>query len=176
MHGGSLVAASDGANRGATFTVTLPVEFEQGASQEELHMSLAGFGIKPGVSGKTVLVIDDDADTLEAFALLFTEGGARVRTARSAAQARDVLAQGQVDAIFSDIGMPGEDGYQLMKSLRAAGNRTPAVAVSAFVQDEDRRCARAAGFNEHLAKPVDPALLLIAFARVTSADKPQSEH
>ncbi len=169
MHGGSLVAASEGEDRGATFTLTLPVEPQQAATEKENAATLPHAVAKCDVSGKTVLVIDDDGDTLEAFALVFAQSGVQVRTALSAAQARAVLANDQVDAIFSDISMPGEDGYQLISSVRSGGDNTPAVAVSAFVRDEDRQRARDAGFDEHLAKPVDPALLIMTLGRMTRA-------
>lgn len=166
MHEGSLTASSDGPGKGSTFTVTLPRsvthvldEHEGASNQAEEHASA-------DVAGLTVLLVDDDKDTLDAFALVFAEAQVVVHAALSPARAREILAQHTVDAIFSDISMPGEDGYQFVSSLRARAIETPAIAITAFVREEDRRRARTAGFNDHLGKPVEPAKLVATLAQV----------
>lgn len=174
MHNGSLAAWSEGSGRGATFKLTLPIAREA-TSAEKLSGVLERIIGESDVSGKTVLIVDDDADTLEAISLVFAEQGVIVRTALSASEARAVLATHQVGAIFSDISMPGEDGYQFISSLRANGNSVRAAAVTAFAREEDSQRAFAAGFDEHLGKPVDLARLVWTFARMTKAQETRPE-
>jgi signal transduction histidine kinase len=166
MHNGSVTAFSDGVGRGATFTVRLPLQTGRLATASApASSSHDGSEVRPPVAGMSVLVVDDDEDTRDAFAMLFEHEQVVAYRANSAAEARQILSERAVDVIFSDISMPGEDGHQFMVGLRASGNRTPAIAVTAFVRDEDGERARAAGFDEHVGKPVAPQRLVELLAK-----------
>nr|WKF60802.1 Autoinducer 2 sensor kinase/phosphatase LuxQ [Paraburkholderia busanensis] len=159
MHGGTLVATSEGLGKGSTFTLTLPSV--RAAPQTVADTSFNGPADDVcSVAGMTVLLVDDDVDALEAFAMILEDEQVATHRATSAAEARNILVRHAVDVIVSDISMPGEDGYQFVAALRAAGNRIPAVALTAFTQEEDRRKALHAGFIEHIGKPVSPQTLI----------------
>ncbi|WP_175946719.1 ATP-binding protein [Caballeronia sp. BCC1704] len=157
MHGGDITAQSDGPGQGTTVTVILPTvgvrQSEKSSSQGDL---LSGTTLK----GKTVLLVEDDADTLEALALTFQLENAQVHTAASVPEARRAILHSPPDVIVSDLTMPGEDGYDFIKSLRRDGISIPAIALSGQVRAEDRKAAIDAGFDDHLSKPIDPAKLL----------------
>lgn len=159
MHGGDITARSDGPGQGTTVTVILPTvgkrQPETSSSQDDL---LRGTTIK----AKTVLVLEDDADTLEALAITFRLENAQVRTAASVPEARRAILQSPPDVIISDLTMPGEDGYDFIRSLRQDSISIPAIALSGHVRDEDRQAAIEAGFDDYLSKPIDPAKLLEA--------------
>ncbi len=160
LHGGTISAESHGAGRGATLTVWLPgdaaiVPAGAGARDEGETTSLAGW---------TALVVDDEPDTRELVAAMLERAGATVTCAPGAAPALFALGAGAADVLVSDLGMPGETGYDLVRKLRAlpAGARTAAVALTAFARVEDRERALEAGFDAHLPKPVDAADLVRA--------------
>jgi PAS domain S-box-containing protein len=183
-HGGSVHAYSAGTDAGATFTVDLPPL--PGAAN-----ATAGSGvlksderagdarpadsggddegdIAPPLVGLRVLLVDDDEDTLEMLAAFLGRSGAEVSKAASAAAALKELSGREFDVIVSDIGMPVVDGYELMRRVRvsgeARGGRTPAIALTAYAGDGDRAQALRAGFQRHLAKPVEPRELLEVIA------------
>ena len=120
--------------------------------------------VRESLSGLRVLVVDDEADAREVMRFMLERGGAQVRIADSAAEALDAIREERPDLLISDIGMPGEDGYVLVRRLRAMeeglGRRLPAIALTAYASEEDTRRALAAGFDAHLSKPVDPARLI----------------
>jgi CheY-like chemotaxis protein len=121
------------------------------------------------LEGLRVLAVDDDPDTLDVVAELLTLRGAFVVPAPSAAAALEALERFHPDVLVSDIGMPERDGYDLIRDIRGLGcssEELPAVAVTAFTSPEDRRRALAAGFQVHLAKPVDPGELTAVVARL----------
>jgi CheY-like chemotaxis protein len=123
----------------------------------------------PSLKGLRVLAVDDDPDTLDVVAELLTLRGAFVVPAPSAAAALEALRRFEPDVLVSDIGMPERDGYDLIRDIRGLGRSSeelPAVAVTAFTSPEDRRRALAAGFQVHLAKPVDPGELTAVVARL----------
>jgi signal transduction histidine kinase/ActR/RegA family two-component response regulator len=159
LHGGTVDVASDGLGLGATFTVTLPVRdvpaVRAGTSEPARVASLAG---------ASVLVVDDDPDTLELVQSALRIAGAHPLPAASVAEALHVVADGHVvDAIISDIAMPGQDGYTLMALLKdRLGPAMPraSVALTAYAGTADRKRALDAGFGEHLAKPVNPTVLV----------------
>jgi signal transduction histidine kinase/ActR/RegA family two-component response regulator len=158
MHGGTVAVASDGPGLGATFTVTLPVRSARAAAASPRPARIAS------LSGASVLVVDDDPDTLELLASTLKMAGARPLAASSVAEAMHVAADaGTIDAIVSDIAMPGQDGYTLITLLQdRMGESMPAatVALTAYAGAADRKRALDAGFREHLAKPVNPNVLL----------------
>ncbi|HEX8561068.1 MAG TPA: response regulator [Pyrinomonadaceae bacterium] len=171
LHGGSIRADSPGEGRGASFSVSLPLmnapaggdgaEAARGAGAA----SPAGRG---GLEGLRVLVVDDETDTRELVAFALTASGAEVRTAARAAEALDALGAWAPDVLVSDIGMPDLDGYDFIREVRRrevdSGGLLPAVALTAYAGVEDRRRAAAAGFQTHLAKPLDPGELVSVVA------------
>jgi signal transduction histidine kinase len=149
LHHGALTANSAGIGHGATFTLTLPCA----ARQRLTATRHAGRG--PSLADVRVLVIDDDWRVREALALLLDRAGAIVETADSAAAARVMISKRAPQIVVSDIAMPGEDGYLFLQQLRATGCGVPAIALSAHATRTDIERARVAGYDLHLAKPVD---------------------
>jgi signal transduction histidine kinase/CheY-like chemotaxis protein len=172
-HGGSVKVESAGEGRGSTFVVRLPVVAVCAtASEAEAARTAAPRAgadeVVASLDGLAVLVVDDD-DESRAIVTEYLEGRqAVVMTASSAAQALDVLERRHVDVLLADIAMPGEDGYSLIKRVRAsaaAGTASiPAAALTSFARQEDRQQALQAGFHLHLAKPIDPRHLIEAVA------------
>ncbi|HEX3775145.1 MAG TPA: PAS domain S-box protein [Polyangiaceae bacterium] len=166
LHGGTIVAESDGEGCGAKFVVTLPI-----ASVSSPRWALAGTESKRGSSerpehlrGLRVLVIDDEMDTRNLVGAILEECGCRVALAASVSEAMDALTEELPDLVISDVGMPGEDGYDFIRKLRALprdrGGDLPAAALTAYASAEDRGRLLNAGYSIHVAKPVDPAELL----------------
>jgi signal transduction histidine kinase len=177
LHGGTVRAESAGEGAGATFTVTLPVTAAPTPSTAPAnHAANDGpAGAAPNhcgvadIRGLKVLVVDDDADAREVLREMLSRVGVDVETAASAAEALALLESRRPHVLLSDIAMPEEDGYSLVRRLRRlapeSGGRVPAVALSAYARDEDRRQSLAAGFQAHLAKPVEPHELVSTLAR-----------
>jgi PAS domain S-box-containing protein len=164
MHGGHVRAESEGAGRGATFTLELPVREVQVGMEEEVLAYQAGgdtaeFDSPASLTGISILVVDDEADARALLRKILEQCGARVTTASSTVEALAALEHARPDVLVSDIGMPNEDGYDLIRKVRALekerGDRLPAVALTAYVGEDDRRRALSAGFHAHLAKPVE---------------------
>ncbi len=173
LHGGTVMVESAGVGRGAAFTVELPV-VEAPMRSADLdapeHVAEAWEDEEIPLRDLRVLVVDDDTDTLEVVRLVLQQKGAHVLVASSVAEALDALRAGPVDVLISDLGMPGDDGYDLIRQVRATeretrGQRMPAVALTAYASDEDRARVLAAGFETHVAKPVDPRELVDVTAR-----------
>lgn len=152
LHHGTLTARSLGPDRGTTFTLTLP------CTQRPVLVPAVATG--QALERIRVLVVDDDPRVRNALAVLLDRAGAVVDTADSAANARVRIAHGAPHALVCDLAMPDEDGYSLLRELRAAGNTIPAIALTAHTTLADVQRARAAGFEVHLAKPVDFAKLV----------------
>ena len=168
LQGGTITALSEGEGRGATFTVYLPLE-RRAAPAREIATALDGEAAS--LHGADLLLVEDETAAREATHFLLEQRGAIVRSVDSAAQARAALATRRPDAIVADIGMPHEDGYAFLETLRRSEREqglppVPAVAVTAFARPEDRQRALAAGFNEHLSKPVDLERLVAVLARL----------
>jgi signal transduction histidine kinase/ActR/RegA family two-component response regulator len=161
VHGGAVTAASEGRDRGATFTVTLPVRSLSSLSPAPPPMP-ADLIERDLLRGASIVVVDDDRDTRELLQSVLTTAGADVRAAGSADEALALLRHVLPDAVVSDIGMPGRDGYSLMHELRTTPGLMPlvAVALSAYAGPRDREQSVVAGFQEHLAKPIDPVILV----------------
>jgi signal transduction histidine kinase len=171
LHGGTVQVASDGEGRGATFTVRLPVPATlQGhrAGGPDSHPASPVVDPLRPLSGLHVLAVDDDADARELLRVAFQQAGARVTVADSARAALAALEAVAPSVLVSDIGMPDQNGYELLEQVRAAehGSRLPAVALTAYARVEDRDRAIRAGFQLHIAKPIDPAMLVRAVALV----------
>jgi signal transduction histidine kinase/ActR/RegA family two-component response regulator len=182
MHGGSIVASSEGLGHGATFTVILPVSLARrvtfaGAEHRE-HPTIADSAADGAVrlDGIRVLAVDDQADAAAAIRALLLSRGADVRTAESVREAFAVLEEWRPAIIVSDIGMPNEDGYFLIRKLRERpanqGGETPAIALTAYGRVQDTVRLLEAGFQMHVTKPVEPAEL---FAAIWSVSKTSSE-
>ncbi len=174
LHGGSIRAASEGEGSGATFTVCLPLNACPGQPRAENLAGPEAAAKCPhstdlsALEGVRVLVIDDEPDSRRVVARLLTRAGVEVREAASAAEGIRSLANWDADLLISDIAMPGEDGYSLLRRLRVSAEERlrhlPAIALTAFVRPEDAQAAIQAGFTMHLAKPVDPVALLSSVA------------
>jgi len=171
--GGTIRADSEGIGRGATFTLTLPAVVEPSAAR---HMTTSvqtdlppeSKDPMPALDGVCVLLVDDEPDAREVMASALESCGATVISASSARDALETLARTDVDLLLCDIAMPGEDGYQLIRDIRAMSSTRlatlPAAAVTAHARDDEREHALAAGFHMHLTKPIHPAALARAVA------------
>jgi len=162
LHDGILEARSEGLGRGAVFTVKLPAA--RLVTAAHLPAMPRGTTLRNRLlTGITVLVVDDEPDTRDVLACTLEDAGATTTTAANVRDALDLLARQQVDVLLSDIGMPEEDGYSLIAKLgsdRAANRPRTVIAVTAFADERDRRRVLAAGFDHHVAKPVDFDALL----------------
>jgi PAS domain S-box-containing protein len=168
LHGGSAFAYSLGRGKGATFTVKLPMPIVQvrPATVERPHPPTAPTVSSLGgarLDGLRVLLVDDDLDSLDLAGAILSSAGAVVKTCLSSPEALELIPQWRPDVLVSDIEMPGEDGYALIRRVRAldrsSGGGIPAVALTAYGRMEDRLRAIAAGYSMHVPKPVDPAEL-----------------
>lgn len=165
LHGGTVSAHSEGIGRGARFVVQLPLSSAAAAAADPgAAHGHAGERDQPSPLVATgVLVVDDDADSRTLVAAILERHGIEVRTAGSAAEALRALDEWTPHVIVSDIGMPGTDGYELLRRIRASGGRSrqiPAIALTAYAGADDRIKALAAGYQLHLAKPVEPVQLV----------------
>jgi len=174
LHGGSVHAESAGQGKGATFTVRLPLRVApQPASSPGAPPPAPE---TPRLAGLRVLVVDDERDTCEVLEAVLRRGGAEVRACQSAAAALAALEGWWPDVLVCDIGMPGEDGYALMRKIRTRG--TPpgrplaAVALTAYARFEDRQQALAAGFQRHVPKPFDTEELVTTVASLGRGTAP----
>jgi PAS domain S-box-containing protein len=168
LHGGTITAASEGPGTGSTFCVVLPIMLAATSSMVEeparVPVSIETPQDPPDLSGISVLAVDDDADALNMVRDMLEAHGATVSTAASAESAMDALASGRPDVVVADLGMPHVDGFALIARIRQsedpAVGRVPAAALSAYARSEDRTRALRAGFDMHLAKPINPAELV----------------
>jgi signal transduction histidine kinase/ActR/RegA family two-component response regulator len=171
LHGGRVRAASDGPGRGATFVVELPIgQRERSGQAREARPAApderrpATATLEPDLARLRILFVDDEADARALVRQILEERDAEVLTAASATEALALLAVQRVDVLVSDIGMPGTDGIELMRILRAwpaaGGGSTPAAAFTAYVRAEDRTAAMSAGYQAYLTKPLDPIELV----------------
>jgi signal transduction histidine kinase/CheY-like chemotaxis protein len=167
-HGGQIRAESAGKGTGATFTVEIPLS----ASDELPSLSDSQTMRAIDFSQVVALVVEDDDDARELTRRILTDVGARVIEADSAEAAVKAIASGGANILISDIGMAHQDGYQLLGRLRAMGygpDKLPAIALTAFARIEDRNAALAAGFQDHMVKPFDPAALIRRVASLRGA-------
>ncbi|AFZ33180.1 PAS/PAC sensor hybrid histidine kinase [Gloeocapsa sp. PCC 7428] len=161
LHGGSVKAESLGEGQGATFTVQLPLlQTAQEVNESDAIRSSCILQLQ----GVRVLVVDDEVDMQELVLAILEQYGAEVCVAASAAEALLLLNSFQPDILISDIGMPDVDGYMLMRQIRQR-SRVPAIALTAYAGEYDQQQALAAGFQNHLAKPVEPEKLVQAIAQ-----------
>ena len=178
-HGGTVDAASAGPGRGATFVVRLPARAASEAvkaSRPVRKPAAFGSGGLGTLAGVNVLVVDDELDARELVAEAFSSAGAVVYLAASARDALGMLAAARPDVLVSDIGMPHEDGYELMRQVRLLpaeqGGQIPALALTAYARVTDAESAFDAGYQRHVAKPVDPLLLVQLVAGLAGRSTP----
>jgi PAS domain S-box-containing protein len=180
LHGGSVRAESGGEGQGSTFCIDLPVMVVHGppAAEPPPRSAAPATALGPGASidrldyppldGITVLAVDDEADARELLRRVLEQCGARVILAASAREGLEAVRRERPDMIISDIGMPGVDGYTFIRDVRRLkpdeGGRTPAAALTAFARAEDRTRALRAGYQTHVAKPVEPMELTAVVA------------
>jgi len=166
-HGGAVHAESAGSGQGATFTATLPLTDEHPAGEAPAARALAS-GQLPALNGVRALVVDDEADARELMRAVLVQCGAEVTVAATARAALEALEQALFDVLVSDIAMPEDDGYDLIRNVRALdagrGGRIPALALTAYARAEDRAAALAAGYQQHAVKPIEPVELAAAVA------------
>jgi CheY-like chemotaxis protein len=162
MHGGTVSASSAGAGQGSTFTIRLPRVAQAGATATDLSM--------PAITRRRALVVDDNRDAAESLAMLLSLDGHDVQAVFTPEQALERVATFQPEVMLLDIGLPGMDGYEVARRVRAlpGGRQIRLIALTGYGQTEDRRRALAAGFNDHLVKPVEPARLAQSLARQES--------
>jgi CheY-like chemotaxis protein len=173
IHGGTVKAESAGQGKGATFTIRLPghpqrriaasrteVESQQKISTAETEL----------LAGVRILVVDDEPDSREVVAAVLTEYGAKTSISASGDDALVKVESFKPDVIVADIGMPGEDGYSMMRKIRNSpvdqARLTPAIALTAFAGDGNRQRAIDAGYQKHISKPAEPEELALAVARL----------
>jgi CheY-like chemotaxis protein len=175
LHGGTIQAESPGPGQGATFVVTLPAAAPGEVAREEEMSSRAALEDAARLEGARVLLVEDDTDTRNMLALTLRRCGAEVVAASSAGEALEAIERLLPDVLVSDISMPGEDGYELIRKVRALeeerGRHLPALALTAYAGEEDRRRALSAGFQMHLAKPVEPAELSEVIKKLLGKEK-----
>ncbi len=178
LHGGSVQAQSPGEGLGATFRVQLPIIIAHGSGRFDMDADEVnsprvgyqqGFDTLPSLEGLNILVVDDEADARDLMTVILEERKAQVTTVASPVEAYETLEWLRPDVIISDIGMPGEDGYSFIRNVRVKEARErqgwrPAIALTAHARVEDRLRALSAGYQAHVAKPVEPAELVAVIA------------
>jgi CheY-like chemotaxis protein len=174
LHGGSVEAASPGADQGSTFTVVLPVVplYRVDSAGGRVHPTtrelLPSIEYADRLDGLRILVVDDEQDTRELLKTSLSQCGAQVTVAGSTAEAFEAIRASIPDVLISDIGMPDEDGYDLIRRLRSlpleSGGKLPAIALTAYARVEDRLQALRAGYQMHVPKPVEFAELVAVVA------------
>jgi signal transduction histidine kinase/ActR/RegA family two-component response regulator len=177
LHGGTVVAQSAGEGKGATFVVKLPLAIAElrPGPVPRIHPTAPSMDSFPGgarLDDLRILVVDDDPDALDLATAILGGAGAVVRRCVTVAEALDTVRAWKPDVLVSDIEMPGEDGYSLIRRVRALdadqGGRTPAVALTAYGRTQDRMLSLNAGYNMHVPKPVDPGELTTIVASLAA--------
>jgi signal transduction histidine kinase/CheY-like chemotaxis protein len=178
LHGGTVKAASEGHNRGATFTIELPTMLSAEVRRNHLDVSALDLTAAPSLAGVRVLLVEDERDARDVAVAALAYRGALVTPVSSTADGIAVLLSATPETLphvlVSDIGMPKADGYDFIHQVRALdparGGRLPAVAVTGYANPEDVERAIAAGFQVHVSKPIDPSVLVSAVARLITPE------
>lgn len=177
LHGGSIQARSSGPGSGSTFTLTLPIpERHLNSVADSQHLLSSNTRERPSntdISDLKVLIVDDEPDARALLRRLLEDCQAKVFAAASAKNALQLIEIERPDVVISDIGMPGEDGYSLIRKIRALpgeqGGKTPAIALTAYARLEDRNKIIVSGFQHHLVKPVEPSELIGIIANIAQS-------
>jgi CheY-like chemotaxis protein/anti-sigma regulatory factor (Ser/Thr protein kinase) len=175
-HDGSIRVESAGPGTGTTFIVSLPIVASRPHTAGPVPDSNAARPDRvPNLEGVRILAVDDDPDAREIIERAFETCKATVMTAGSAPEAMDLLSRNDFDVLLVDIAMPGEDGYTLIRKVRALPlpqkASAPAAAITAYARDDQRQAALEAGFQLHIAKPVDPFQLVWSIAKLVGDRK-----
>jgi signal transduction histidine kinase/ActR/RegA family two-component response regulator len=179
LHGGTVRASSPGLTQGATFVITLPLHSSPSVVRDEVFPPAGDTERSESLrlDGITVLAVDDEADSRDVVSRILRHCGATVVLAESAERAFALLQETRPAVLVCDVGMPEEDGYALLRRVRnlpaERGGTTPAIALTAFARGEDRVRALRAGFQMHLAKPIDPAELVLVLLSLVKSDAPR---
>ena len=164
LHGGTVQVESEGDEKGATFTVLLPIKSVEPQTSEDKGLPDAS----PNLLGVNVLVVDDEVDTRDLIVFILQQCGAAVRAFASASQALEAFAVEKPDILLSDIGMPEMDGYMLIRQIRSLppeqGGEIRAIALTAYAGEVDQQQILQAGFQKHLTKPIEPGKLAMVIA------------
>ncbi|HEX3346386.1 MAG TPA: response regulator, partial [Polyangiaceae bacterium] len=178
-HGATIRAESPGLGRGSTFTLDFPMRVAHGTAATgngaaaTANGHVVDAGSPPDLTSWRILVVDDEEDSRTLVCELLAKRGATVDGAASADQAMQRMEAFRPHVLVTDIGMPGADGYALIRSVRAlspeAGGHVPAIALTAYARAEDEQRARREGFQMHVAKPVDPSRLVALVAQLALA-------
>ena len=181
LHGGRIEAESEGLEKGSTFTVDLPLAQERRdpARAEERRREVErrrSRSDRVRLDGLHVLLVEDDDDSRKLLGTMLKRYGAKVTSTKSAAEALEVFSHEVPDVMISDIGMPVEDGYELIRKVRSLpndkGGTTPAIALTGYASRKDRERALAAGYHRHMAKPIEQAEMVAAIASLVG--RPQN--
>ena len=179
LHGGTVHAASEGEGRGATFTVRLPIVSRRDSAESSGRVRRATSAASTAsptprlqrLDGLHILIVDDNADGRTLTSLVLTQAGASVKAVASVREALQMLEVERPDALVTDIGLPDEDGFALVRHIRESeakrGGFLPAIALTGYARAEDRVGILAAGFQAHIPKPVEPVELAAAIANIT---------
>ncbi|HVN27976.1 MAG TPA: PAS domain S-box protein [Candidatus Binataceae bacterium] len=175
LHGGIISARSEGRGKGTQFTVQLPlmaaVQSSDGEDREHPTAQQELRGNVPSLAGLRVLIVDDEADARDVVSMILSSAGAEVDAVDSAARAIEAIERRPPDILVSDIGMPQEDGFSLLRKLRALppekGGTIPAIALTAFARTQDRLNVLSAGYQMHVPKPIEQLELLTVIASLT---------
>jgi PAS domain S-box-containing protein len=185
MHGGTVSALSEGENKGSTFIIKLPVavasQAEENAETQEISGNPASENAPQiNLDGLLILAVDDEEDTRHLLVQSLSLYGATVITAKSAEEALTALQDKNPDILVSDIGMPDEDGYSLIRKVRALSDdhqkNIPAIALTAFTRAQDRMRAMTTGYQNHISKPVEPDELATVIASLTGRLRMEEEN
>lgn len=177
LHGGTIVATSAGIGHGATFVATIARDLAGGQANSpsaglQEQSGKADSHAAASLQGLSVLAVEDDAEAREVLNIILSDRGAKVVMASDYASALQCMAQSSPDVLVSDIGMPGKDGYELIREIRrreGSGRRLPAIALTAFARAQDRDQALSAGFDAYCAKPLRPNDLIARIIELTTA-------
>lgn len=180
LHGGTVTAHSDGKDRGSRFSIRLPIAdsklftpVNNGAYATEISPEVSS-----QVSGMNILLVEDDKDSRDMLETVLSIYGIKVESAESAAEAVEKIRKLKPDVLVSDIGLPGEDGYDLIRNVRGLppreGGETPAIALTGYVSVQDRKLALDAGYQDHVPKPVNPNILLELLVRLGAKNRRSS--
>jgi CheY-like chemotaxis protein len=179
LHGGTVSAQSPGEGKGATFTVSLPLAPVRRREGREHPAAASGRtldGLKFDLSGVRILVVEDEADARHLLQRVLADCKADVRAAASATEALELMKAERFDVLVSDLGLPKIDGYQFMREVRRLspeeGGSVPAIALTAFARSEDRTRAMMAGYQMHIAKPIEIHELLATVASFAGRTRP----
>jgi signal transduction histidine kinase/integral membrane sensor domain MASE1/ActR/RegA family two-component response regulator len=177
LHGGTVRADSPGEGQGTTFTIRLPLAVLKPTEEARLSRSYREFkpttpeALRQALAGLRVLVVEDEHDAREFLLLTLEYSGAKVEAVESVQDALRSMTVFKPDVLLSDIGLPGESGYELIRKIRSlpsAAARIPAIALTAYAADKDRELALSAGYHDHLAKPIEPGYLVEVIGRLVA--------